>query len=570
MGRKSFKIKREAKKFKLSQEEIRALIKEAQEGSQEAEEKLIFANERLVLKVAGKYSHREDMAPEDIIQIGMIGLINSIRRFDLSYDVKFSTYAVPIIQGAIRLFLRDDNIIKIPRIVKELAYRILKAEMETETPEDIVAALDLVQEGVPFERAVKRVKRSLDFLYNHNVKSMDESFYSGGIAKGSEDISYGEIVSGDVNGNWFDHMEVRDAMEALPERESKILELRYLHDKGQSEVAKILGISQVQVSRLERRALATLKEELTKEGKPMSRTGDRKRAAKLLRETDMNLKDINEVTLVPMDKLEVLEKKYRAIEKEVTKQEAPVKPVAKPIEEPIKEEKVIEVTKKRNSPQRKTTKEERARVIELLREGTHTIPEIEQMTGVPYSTVWYYANKQRIDVVKTSGESERQAVNAMIQGGNIGIQVPPELVKRITSAEQKITDTDFKQCAVPQPSTMLTGSQVSPLTVGAAMAGTDPIPTVTFTGEKQVLRRISKEELKAMQERLKDRDYSKEIAMLEAASKPAESTFSMTVDLTANGNALPKAEVIGKLEQLIRVVQELPTEKVNFNMKVNN
>ncbi|AOZ62117.1 RNA polymerase sigma 28 subunit [Bacillus phage QCM8] len=261
-----------------------------------------------MLKIAGKYSHRGDVTPEDINQIGMIGLINSIRRFDLSYDVKFSTYAVPIIQGAIRLFLRDDNIIKIPRIVKELAYRILKAEMEEDTPEDIVAALDLVQEGVPFERAVKRVNRSLDFLYNHAVKSTDETFFSGG-GNASEDISYGEIISGDVNGNWFDHLEVRDAMEALPERESKILELRYLHDKGQSEVAKILGVSQVQVSRLERRALATLKEDLTKEGKPMSRTGDRKRAAKLLRETDMNLKDINEVTLVPMDKLEVLEKK---------------------------------------------------------------------------------------------------------------------------------------------------------------------------------------------------------------------------------------------------------------------
>jgi len=543
MGRKG--TKREAKKFKLSQEEIRALIKEAQEGSQEAEEKLIFANERLVLKIAGKYSHRGDVTPEDINQIGMIGLINSIRRFDLSYDVKFSTYAVPIIQGAIRLFLRDDNIIKIPRIVKELAYRILKAEMEEDTPEDIVAALDLVQEGVPFERAVKRVNRSLDFLYNHAVKSTDETFFSGG-GNASEDISYGEIISGDVNGNWFDHLEVRDAMEALPERESKILELRYLHDKGQSEVAKILGVSQVQVSRLERRALATLKEDLTKEGKPMSRTGDRKRAAKLLRETDMNLKDINEVTLVPMDKLEVLEKKYRAIEKEVTKQEAPVKPVAqpKPIEEPIKEEKVIEVTKKRNSPQRKTTKEERARVIELLREGTHTIPEIEQMTGVPYSTVWYYANKQRIDVVKTSGESERQAVNAMIQGGNVGIQAPPGLLKRIANAEQKITDDHIVSTAVPKYVTV--GQGVSPLRINAS---------------KEDVVKLTEEFNKVRQQQL---------VMWAETNKPAESSFSMTVDLTANGNALPKAEVIGKLEQLIRVVQELPTEKVNFNMKVNN
>ncbi|AEW47115.1 putative RNA polymerase sigma 28 subunit SigF [Bacillus phage BCP78] len=566
MGRKGVKIKREAKKFKLSQEEIRSLIKEAQEGSQEAEEKLIFANERLVLKVTNKYNHREDMTPEDIYQIGMIGLINSIRRFDLSYDVQFSTYAVPIIQGAIRLFLRDDNIIKIPRIVKELAYRILKAEMEKETPAEIVAALNLVQEDVPYDRAIKRVERSLDFLYNHTVKSMDESFYSGGIAKGSEDISFGEIVSGDVNGNWLDHMEVRDAMESLPERERQIVELRYLHDKGQTEVAKILGVSQVQVSRLERRALATLKEELTKEGKPMSRTGDRKRAGKLLRETDMNLKDINEVTLVPMDKLEVLEKKFRATEKEV-KTVAPAKPVAKPKpvvkEEPIKEEKVIEVTEKKKAPKR-ITKEQRAQVIELLKKGVYTVPEIEEKTGVPYANVWYYANKLRIDIVKTTAgmeilagmdkaKKERQAANAAIQGGDVGV------VKGVIPGGAAL---QYKPDMTLTTPVVGKSNPVSPLTVG-----TDVKPLSVGMG----IRPVSKEEIKrAIHDRIENRDFSKEIAMLEAASKPAESSFSMTVDLTATGNALPKGEVIGKLEQLIRVVQELPAEKVNFNMKVNN
>ncbi|AOZ62118.1 RNA polymerase sigma 28 subunit [Bacillus phage QCM8] len=258
-----------------------------------------------------------------------------------------------------------------------------------------------------------------------------------------------------------------------------------------------------------------------------------------------------------------MKKKYRAIEKEVTKQEAPVKPVAqpKPIEEPIKEEKVIEVTKKRNSPQRKTTKEERARVIELLREGTHTIPEIEQMTGVPYSTVWYYANKQRIDVVKTSGESERQAVNAMIQGGNVGVvkgsipggaawQHKPDFVTRIANAEQKITDDHIVQTTVPgqdsPPKYVTIGHGVSPLRINAS---------------KEDVVKLTEEFNKVRQQQL---------VMWAETNKPAESSFSMTVDLTANGNALPKAEVIGKLEQLIRVVQELPTEKVNFNMKVNN
>lgn len=566
MGRKGIGKIKKAKAFKLTQEEIKELIAAAQNGSEEAEEKLIFGNERLVWKVATKYKNKVEYPQDDIYQIGVIGLMKAIRRFDLAYDVKFSTYAIPMIQGEITRFLRDDYIVKISRITRDMAFRILRNEIEQEKPEVIVETLELVTEELPFERALKRVKEALDFIFNHSIKSTDDILHNGG--GGSEDITFGEVISGDVNGDWGALVELKDAFHVLDEREMSIIRMRYYHDLTQSEVAKKLSLSQVQVSRLEKRILATLKDELTKEEGTMARPGDRKRAAKLLRDTDMELKDIHEVTLVPMDKLEVLEKKFRATEKEV-KTVAPTQPVAKPEpvvkEEPIKEEKVIEVARQRNSAQRKTTKEERARVIELLREGTHTLPEIEQMTGVPYGTVWYYANKQRIDIVKTSqgleieagkskAEKERQAVNSMIQGGNVGItgkaptQPSPDMIKRIANAEQKITDADIVSTA---PLTV--GANVAPLSVGM---GIRPVP---------------KEEIKrAIHDRIENRDFSKEIAMLEAASKPAESSFSMTVDLTATGNALPKGEVIGKLEQLIRVVQELPAEKVNFNMKVNN
>lgn len=582
MGRKGIGKIKKAKAFKLTQEEIKELIAAAQNGSEEAEEKLIFGNERLVWKVATKYKNKVEYPQDDIYQIGVIGLMKAIRRFDLAYDVKFSTYAIPMIQGEITRFLRDDYIVKISRITRDMAFRILRNEIEQEKPEVIVETLELVTEELPFERALKRVKEALDFIFNHSIKSTDDILHNGG-GGGSEDITFGEVISGDVNGDWGALVELKDAFHVLDEREMSIIRMRYYHDLTQSEVAKKLSLSQVQVSRLEKRILATLKDELTKEEGTMARPGDRKRAAKLLRDTDMELKDIHEVTLVPMDKLEVLEKKFRATEKEV-KTVAPAQPVAKPEpvvkEEPIKEEKVIEVARQRNSAQRKTTKEERARVIELLREGTHTLPEIEQMTGVPYGTVWYYANKQRIDIVKTSqgleieagkskAEKERQAANAAIQGGDVGV------VKGVIpggAALQYKPDITLTTPVVGKSnpvSPLSVGNGISPLKVGASAPGVEPLYGSNFKGE-QPIRPISEEELQTMVDRVKDRDFSKEIAMLEAASKPAESSFSMTVDLTATGNALPKGEVIGKLEQLIRVVQELPAEKVNFNMKVNN
>lgn len=205
------------------------------------------------------------------------------------------------------------------------------------------------------------------------------------------------------------------------------------------------------------------------------------------------------------------------------------------------------MAEKKKAPKR-ITKEQRTQVIELLKKGIYTVPEIEEKTGVAYANIWYYANKLRIDIVKTTAgmeivagmdkaKKERQSANSMIQGGNVGVQgkaptqPSPELIRLIASAETKITDAD-----IVSTSPLTVDNYASPVAIG----------------------------------RVKDRDFSKEIAMLEAASKPAESSFSMTVDLTATGNALPKGEVIGKLEQLIRVVQELPTENVNFNMKVNS
>jgi len=578
MGRKGVGRIKKAKAFKLTQEEIKVLIAAAQDGSEEAEEKLIFGNERLVWKVATKYKNKVEYPQEDIYQIGVIGLMKAIRRFDLGYEVNFSTYAIPMIQGEITRFLRDDYIVKISRITRDMAFRILRYELENEKPEVIVEKLELVTEELPYERALKRVRESIDFIYNHSIKSTDDVFFNGG--GGNEDITFGEVISGDVNGDWGALIELKDAFHVLDEREMSIIRMRYYHDLTQSEVAKKIGLSQVQVSRLEKRILATLKDELTKEDDTMARPGDRKRAVKLLSDTDMELKDIHEVTLVPMDRLEVLEKKFRATEKEVDKPVAPTKSVAnpKPMEKPIKEEKVIEVAEKKKTPQR-ITKEQRAQVIELLKKGVYTVPEIEEKTGVPYANVWYYANKLRIDIVKTTAgmeilagmdkaKKERQAANAMVQGGNVGIQgkITPDLVARVANAEQKITDSAIVSTAVPGGAQM----QYTPDIVTSTKKEEPYVKPLTLgTGISPLRINASKEDVVKLTEEFNHLRESYMGARI-IETPPAESSFSMSVDLTANGNALPKSEVIGKLEQLIRVVQELPTEKVNFNMKVNN
>ena len=239
----------------LTNEEKLMLFKKIKNGDKEAREKFVQGNLRLVLSVIQKFSNRGENA-DDLFQVGCIGLMKSIDNFDLGQNVKFSTYAVPMIIGEIRRYLRDNNSIRVSRSLRDTAYKALSvkerlmAKNETEPSideiakelgmekEDIVFALDAIQEPV----------------------SLFEPVYN----DGSDAIFVMDQLSDEKNldENWIEEISLREAMKRLNEREKHILTLRFYKGRTQMEVAKELGISQAQVSRLEKTALKSMKKNM--------------------------------------------------------------------------------------------------------------------------------------------------------------------------------------------------------------------------------------------------------------------------------------------------------------------
>lgn len=241
---------RNVKSKMLSHEEVRELISKSQQGDKAARDELVEKNVRLVWSVVQRFMNR-GYEPEDLFQIGSIGLLKAIDKFDLSFGVKFSTYAVPMIIGEIQRFIRDDGTVKVSRTLKELGnkIRITKEELtkkysRSPTIKEIAATLDISTEEVA--QAQDAIK------YPHSIY---ETVYE----NGGEPITLLDQLT-DSNQQWFDHLSLKEAIESLTERERLIVYLRYYKDKTQSEVANRLGISQVQVSRLEKKILDNMKE----------------------------------------------------------------------------------------------------------------------------------------------------------------------------------------------------------------------------------------------------------------------------------------------------------------------
>src|SRR5699024_463436 len=239
----------------LTNEQVRDLIIKSQQGDKEARDLLVEKNIRLVWSVVQRFINR-GYDPEDLFQIGSIGLIKSIDKFDLSYDVRFSTYAVPMIIGEIQRFIRDDGTIKVSRSIKELGnkIRIKKEELtktlnRSPTVQEVADALDITPEEVA--QAQDAIK------YPHSIH---ETVYE----NGGEPITLLDQIADDDK-QWFDKLTLEEAIRSLNERERLIVYLRYYKDKTQSQVAKRLGISQVQVSRLEKKILEEMKEKMVYE-----------------------------------------------------------------------------------------------------------------------------------------------------------------------------------------------------------------------------------------------------------------------------------------------------------------
>lgn len=237
----------------LSNDEVRELILRSQQGDQEARDYLVEKNVRLVWSVVQRFINR-GYDPDDLFQIGSIGLLKAIDKFDLSYDVRFSTYAVPMIIGEIQRFIRDDGTIKVSRTLKELGNKVKRKKEEltkqlkrSPTISEIAAALDVTpEEIIQAQEAVR------------NPHSIHETVYE----NGGEPITLLDQIA-DEDRYWFDKLSLEEAINSLTERERLIVYLRYYKDQTQTEVARRLGISQVQVSRLEKKILQEMKEQMS-------------------------------------------------------------------------------------------------------------------------------------------------------------------------------------------------------------------------------------------------------------------------------------------------------------------
>ncbi|PKM80120.1 MAG: RNA polymerase sporulation sigma factor SigF [Firmicutes bacterium HGW-Firmicutes-14] len=236
----------------LSDEEMKSLLKRVKEGGEEAREILINCNLKLVFSLVQRFTNR-GYEVEDLFQIGTIGLIKAIDKFDLNYDVRFSTYAVPLIIGEIRRFLRDDNPIKVSRSLKETVQKVHRVREELTarfgrepsitdisrytglTKEEIVSALEAAQ----------------------TPASIFETIYQ----DDGDPIYVMDAIAGETgdSSSWFDKIALKDVMQRLPDREKKVLLLRFFEDKTQAQVAEMMDISQVQVSRIERQALKNIR-----------------------------------------------------------------------------------------------------------------------------------------------------------------------------------------------------------------------------------------------------------------------------------------------------------------------
>ena len=236
----------------LSENEKNELLIKIKNGDENARQIFINSNLRLVLSVIQKFSGRGEYA-DDLFQVGCIGLIKSIDNFDLSVGVKFSTYAVPMIIGEIRRYLRDYNTIRVSRSVKDLAYKALSAKeqfMKKENREPTVAEIAQM-----IDSTEKSVLNALEAIQDP-ISLFEPVFHDG-----TDTVFVMDQVSDNKNHdeNWTDDIAIREAIKKLSERERKIVNMRFFSEKTQMEVAKELGISQAQVSRLEKNAVEHMK-----------------------------------------------------------------------------------------------------------------------------------------------------------------------------------------------------------------------------------------------------------------------------------------------------------------------
>ena len=238
----------------LKESEKVVLLKKIKEGDQDARAQLINGNLRLVLSVVQKFTNRGENL-DDLFQVGCIGLIKSIDNFDIAQNVRFSTYAVPMIIGEIRRYLRDNNSIRVSRSLRDTAYRAMQVKerltgenLKEPTVEEIAKEMEVRKEDVVL--ALEAIVEPI---------SLQEPAYSD---SGDTIFVMDQVGDKQSDKDWLDEISLKEAIKNLGEREKKILSLRFFIGKTQMEVAQEIGISQAQVSRLEKSALTRIKKQI--------------------------------------------------------------------------------------------------------------------------------------------------------------------------------------------------------------------------------------------------------------------------------------------------------------------
>ena len=235
----------------LKEAEKIELLKKIHDGDRSAREKLINGNLRLVLSVIQRFQNRGEH-PDDLFQVGVIGLMKAIDNFDISQNVRFSTYAVPMIIGEVRRYLRDNNALRVSRSMRDTAYHAMQAKEKLQTKLNRDPTMEEIAKEL--DRPVCDVVIALEAIVE------PVSLYEPVYADGGEPIYVmDQVGSPETDRDWLDEIVMKETIKALSPREKKILSLRFMQGKTQTEVADEIGISQAQVSRLEKGALKRIK-----------------------------------------------------------------------------------------------------------------------------------------------------------------------------------------------------------------------------------------------------------------------------------------------------------------------
>ena len=239
----------------LKNEETMALLRRVKEGDMEARDQLIQGNLRLVLSVIQKFMGRGENA-DDLFQVGCIGLMKAIDNFNVDLDVRFSTYGVPMIVGEVRRYLRDNSAIRVSRSMRDTAYKVLQAKEKYVAEHQREPSLEQLADILEIPR--EEIVFALDAIAD--PVSLYEPVYE----SGGDTVYVMDLVTDKKNtdDSWLEHIALSEAMSMLSDREKRILALRFFKGKTQMEVSSEIGISQAQVSRLEKNALAQIRKSM--------------------------------------------------------------------------------------------------------------------------------------------------------------------------------------------------------------------------------------------------------------------------------------------------------------------